>query len=325
MADNSRKILEKAENFRARGLFSKARSSYLFAIDSSSDPSLRFDSFLSLASIARSIGEISEARRHIQKARFEMRRAGRMDEKEFVDLEEILIDRAEGKYQESISRLNAFLKRKIREKDFQACAFIEWALGGALRFSGQLEKSKKAYLRSLVLASKAKDSDGKIYALLGLGGVSRIQGRLSDSENYYRKAKNLLSKSADLFAKAYAYCGLGNALRQKGLYREAKGLYLKSRFLYRKLGDPADMGYVEWGLARVNMQQGNLKEARRFLVRALALFKQAQENRGLVLAKISLSQVLHALGETRAADILFKQAVELSRKSGLTAHLESFT
>ncbi len=325
MSDYSRKVFDQAEKFRAQGFFSKALPAYLRAIKLSRDSSLRFDAFLSLASIARSLGDIPQARKYIQSARLEMKRAGRYGEKEFVDLEEILIDRADGKYEESIARLGSFLKRKTRERDFQACGFIEWAIGGALRFSGRLVESEKAYHRSLAFAKKAKDKDGQIYAFLGLGGVCRIQGRLSDSEEYYRKAKNLLSQSEDLFAKAYAYCGLGNALRQKGLYLEAGELYLKSRFLYRKLGDAADLGYVEWGLARVNMQKGDLKAARGFLDRALVLFGRARENRGLVLAQTSLAQVLHAGGETSRAEALFQKAVNLSRKSGLTAHLELFT
>ncbi len=325
MSHDSLKIFSEAEKFRAQGLFSKALPAYLSAVKSSQDPSLRFDAFLSLASIARSLGDIPGAREYIQKARLEMKRAGRTDEKEFVDLEETLIDRADGKYQKSVQRLRVFFKRRLAEKDFQACGFIEWAIGGALRFSGRLKESEKAYDRSFAFAKKAHDGDGQIYALLGLGGVCRIQGKLSDSEKHYRKAKNLLSQSADLFAKAYAYCGLGNALRQKGLYLEAGELYLKSRSLYRKLGDAADLGYVEWGLARVNMQKGDLKAARGFLNRALVLFGRSRENRGLVLAQMSLSQVLHAGGETARGEALFQKAVKLSLKSGLTAHLEPFT
>ncbi len=325
MTDDSLKIFAKAEKFRAQGLFSKALPAYLSAVKLSSEPSLRFDAFLSLASIARSLGDISKARRYIQNARLEMKRSGRNEEKESVDLEEVLIDRADGKYRESLLRLNGFFKRRLADKDFQACGFIQWAMGGALRFSGRLSESEKAYHQSFEFAKKARDGDGQIYALLGLGGVCRIQGKLSDSEKYYRKAKNLLSQSADLFAKAYAYCGLGNALRQKGLYLEAGELYIKSRFLYQKLGDAADLGYVEWGLARVNMQKGDLKAARGFLSRALALFGRAKENRGLVLAQMSLAQVLHAGGETTRAEALFQKAVNLSLKSGLTAHLELFT
>lgn len=314
-----------AEKYRAQGLFAKALPSYQEALKGNLEPSLRFESYLGLASICRSLGEIRQAVSWIKAARNEQKRSRLKEGAEALELEDILVERAAGQYERSLKRLQSFFKRRFAEKDWQACGFVKWAMGGALRFSGNLKDSQKAYQDSLHFAQKAGDGDGKIYALLGLGGVCRIQGKIAESARHYRLAGRSLLKSEDLFAKAYAFCGLGNALRQMGELDEAKGLYQKSRILYQKLGDAADLGYVEWGLAQIDMNKGRLDQAEKNLMRAMPLFKKADEKRGLVLTQMSLARVWHARGKTASARSLFDQAVRLSKSSGLSAHLESFT
>jgi tetratricopeptide (TPR) repeat protein len=322
---SAQRYFASAESLRAQGLFSKALSAYERALKVTDDSSLRFEACLGIASICRSLGDIKKARFWIKGARVVARRSSSAGRNEAIELEDILIERADGKYVESLKRLRVFFGRRFQERDFQACGFVKWAMGGALRFSGNLQASENAYRESLAFAQKACDRDGKIYALLGLGGVYRIQGKIFESARYYRAAGNALSGSGDLFAKAYAYCGLGNALRQKGEWDKAENLYRKSRALYQKLGDAADLGYVEWGLARLKMQTGKIEDAEGFLKRAIALFNQAGEKRGLVLAKFSLAQAWHARGKTAEARLLFDQAVRLSKSSGLSTHLELFT
>lgn len=318
-------LFARAEKYRAEGLFGKARPLHEKVFGGSRDSSLRFESSLSLVSIFRSLGNIKEARAWLQRARGEMKRGGFLDWAEAVELEEILIDRADGQYRASLKRLSAVFKRRLLEKDFQACGFIQWAMGGALRFSGNLAAAEEAYLRSLDFAVRARDREGAIYALLGMGGVCRIQGKLGDSERHYFAAQKALRGSSDLFARAYAHCGLGNALRQKGSFSQAEICYRKSRGIYQKLGDDADLGYVEWGLARLKMQMGKIEAAQEFLKRALALFRRSGEKRGLVLARLSLAQILHARGQREKAQTLFEQALRLSKSAGLSAHLELFT
>jgi tetratricopeptide (TPR) repeat protein len=82
---------------------------------------------------------------------------------------------------------------------------------------------------------------------------------------------------------------------------------------------------VDWGLGQIHQRRGELPAAERRYRAALGAFSQGGEDRGLVLARKSLAEVLHARGRTAEAEKLFDSAVALARRAGLTAHLESYT
>lgn len=160
--------------------------------------------------------------------------------------------------------------------------------------------------------------------MLGLGGLSRIQGRLEDSRRHYGEARRLLGGTRDYFGRAYAECGLANALRQAGRLSEAKRGYIKARKLYSGLDDPLDRAFVDWGLGRIAMFEGDPAAAERLFFAALSAFRRGSESRGVVLARKALSEAQHALGKKREAERQFEEAVRLSRRSGLSAHLEFY-
>lgn len=319
-ADATERRFEAAERLRGRGYFSRAESLYRGLISSAP---FRSESLLALASIARSLGRVSQARVFL--ARLAVLPESRLGEfRERVSLEKALIDRAAGRYPAALKALSRHLARFRREGDKAGQAFVLWASGGARRFAGDLKGSERDFCASLSAARAAKDAAGQAYALFGLGGVTRIAGRLKDAERFYAEAGRRLAKTDDVFGKAYARCGLANALRRQGRIAEARKLYAVAHKLYSALDDEVDLAYVLWGQGQCALTEGRLFEARRLFIKGLKFFRAGNEERGIALSLMSLSQLAHAQGRP-GADRLFDAAVKTARRAGLKTYLESYT
>lgn len=61
------------------------------------------------------------------------------------------------------------------------------------------------------------------------------------------------------------------------------------------------------------------------LQEARILFDNSDETRGQILTKLSLAQVLYALGQTQEAEELYEAGVAQARAEGLHTYLESYT
>ena len=79
-----------------------------------------------------------------------------------------------------------------------------------------------------------------------------------------------------------------------------------------------DDGVHADGLAILAAALKDLEEAR-------VLFDNSDEKRGQILTKLSLAQVLYALGRTDEADQLYEEGVSQARAEGLHTYLESYT
>ncbi|MBI5624878.1 MAG: hypothetical protein HY924_13970 [Elusimicrobia bacterium] len=317
-----------AECLRSMGSLGNCGTWYEAALSltkRSSDPERWLEACLGLVSALRSLGECPKARRLLAQGLALAEKEGLLDLAERCRLESVLLDRAEGLYPASIRALTAFLKLFRKRKDPAAMAFVLWALGGARRFSGDLEGSLKDYRQSRLLALMAKDPTGAGYAMLGLGGIERIKGDLSKALAWYQESRKVFAKTQDLFAQAYAECGQGNCLRQLGRLKEAGRRYAASHQLYSKINDPVDLAYVDWGLGKIAMAEGRLQDADSRMKLALDGFSRFNEHRGMVLSLMALASVRHAMGRTAEAEKLFDQGLCLARKTGLHAHLEIYT
>jgi len=316
-----------AECLRGQGFFERAARVYEKCLQRpvGRDPDIWIETCLALASVRRSLGQVASARGLLDRGQQAITRFHRGEFKERFALEGALVDRAEGRYAGSLIKLNRFLSKYRRGRDWGGAAFILWATGGARRFSGDLRGAERDFLDSLSCARRARDASGEAYALFGLGGVTRIQGKLQTSRDYYSKAAIRLKGTDDLFGRAYAHCGLANALRQLGERQSARRHYELSHRLYTSLGDKVDLAYVDWGLGKLAFQEGNFSRAEELLRRALKGFAHGKEARGIALSEGALAQLLHARGNAAEAERLFSQAYRHAKTAGLHTHLEIFT
>lgn len=314
-----------AEALRSQGYFDRADALYrdLLSRPSQEDAELWLDACLGLVSVLRSLGKTSQARFFWRKGAAQ----ARADEarRERFALEDALIDRAQGLYARSLVKLGRFLKKSRKAGDWGQAGFVLWAMGGARRFSGDLDGSRRDFLESLASFRQAGDEEGMAYAWFGLGGVLRIQGRFEPAERAYVEAGRRLQATQDIFGKAYAQCGLANVLRQRGRLDAAYRRYLSAHKLYSRLGDAVDLAYVDWGLGQVHLKRGELDAAEKRFAAALKAFSAFNEERGVCLSENALAAVWHAKGRTKEAEALFDRSVARARRAGLHAHLEVFS
>jgi len=111
----------------------------------------------------------------------------------------------------------------------------------------------------------------------------------------------------------------------KGQWGTSHRLYRRAHDMYSRLADEVDLAYVDWGLGQIHLHRGELRKAESRHRRALSAFQRHRESRGVVHARISLAQALHARGRTAEAEALFRKAYVLARRKGIHAHLETFT
>ena len=213
----------------------------------------------------------------------------------------------------------------VQLKDYAGVSFIHWAKGGIFRLQGHFEDGIAQFEKAISFAKKAGDKISEAYGYCGLAGISRICGKVDECVKNYKKAEVIFKKTEDVFGKAYTNCGMANGLRQQGHYDVALRHYNVADKLYSSIHDTVDLGFVKWGRADILKRKNKMAEALKDLQEAQALFDNSDEKRGQILTKLSLAQVLYALGKTEQAEELYAAGVQQAQAEGLHTYLESYT
>lgn len=313
------------EAYRQLGSFEEAISAYAQSLRVCETAEGRMDALLALAACYRTLGHSAAAYEMAEDA-LNMARELEMDDYLVRSMQEMgMALRAWGRLEEALEMLNAVLSYYQEQKDWAGMSFICWAKGGIYRLQGLFEEGIKQFKESIRLAKKAGDSINLAYGYCGLAGISRICGKIDECVKNYKLAEKIFRKTQDVFGKAYTNCGMANGLRQQGKYDEALRHYNTADKLYSSIHDTVDLGFVKWGRADILKRKNRLAEALEDLKQARVLFDNSDESRGQILTKLSLAQVLYALGNTPEAEELYEEAVSQARAEGLHTYLESYT
>lgn len=313
------------EAYRQLGSFEKAIASYAASLQICESAEGRMDALLALAACYRTLGHSAAAYEMGQDA-LQMAQELEMDDYLVRSMQEMgMALRAWGRLEEALELLDAVLSYYQEQKDWAGMSFICWAKGGIFRLQGHFEDGIKQFKDAIRLAKKAGDEINLAYGYCGLAGISRICGKIDDCVKNYKLAEKIFRKTQDVFGKAYTNCGMANGLRQQGKYDEALRHYNAADKLYSSINDTVDLGFVKWGRADILKRKNKLAEALKDLQEARVLFDNSDEMRGQILTKLSLAQVLYALGKTQEAEELYEEAVTQARAEGLHTYLESYT
>jgi len=307
---------------RSLGNFETALKIYRRAAKNNRDACLQTEIMLSSSACERTLGN-SETAYKLASAAYAL--ADGEDYKISAAQETAMSLRAWGRLDESLKILDKVLAYYQTRKNYGGISFVLWAKGGIFRLKGRFADGINAFKRSAVYAKKSGDKINLAYAYCGLAGISRVAGNASSCVEYYRRADKIFRRTEDVFGKAYANCGMANGLRQLGQLSEALARYKKADALYSKIGDRVDLGFVKWGVADALKRRNKLKESFACLKLAEKLFAGSDEKRGQILTKLSLAQVMYALGQTGAAKAKYDGAVALAKAENLNTHLEIYT
>ncbi len=310
---------------RQLGSFEDALKSYAQALRLADQAETRMDVLLAMAACYRTLGHSAAAYELAQEA---LSMAQELEYDEFVvrAMQEMgMALRAWGRLEEALDLLDAVLSAYTQLKDYAGMSFIHWAKGGIFRLQGHFAEGIAQFKQAIALAKKAGDDISLAYGYCGLAGISRICGKIDDCVKNYQRAEKIFRKSEDLFGKAYTNCGMANGLRQQGKYDLALRHYNVADKLYSAIHDTVDLGFVKWGRADILKRKNKMQAALKDLQEARVLFDNSDEIRGQILTKLSLAQVLYALGQTQEAEELYDAGVSQARAEGLHTYLESYT
>ncbi len=313
------------EAHRQLGSFEEAIASYAKALAICEDAEGRMDALLALAACYRTLGH-SAAAYEMADESLQMANELEMDDYAVRSMQEMgMALRAWGRLEEALDMLDVVLSYYEQQKDWAGMSFICWAKGGIFRLQGHFEDGIRQFKESIRLAKKAGDDINLAYGYCGLAGISRICGKIDDCVKNYKLAEKIFRASEDVFGKAYTNCGMANGLRQQGKYDEALRHYNTADKLYSSIHDTVDLGFVKWGRADILKRKNKLELALKDLQEAKVLFDNSDEKRGQILTKLSLAQVLYALGKTAEAEELYEAGVGQAKGEGLHTYLESYT
>jgi len=310
---------------RQLGSFEQALKSYARGLAIADEAEVRMDTLLAMAACYRTLGH-SAAAYELADETLQMAREMEYDGYIVRAMQEMAMAlRAWGRLEEALELLDAVLAAYTQQKDYAGMSFIHWAKGGVYRLQGQFQEGIAQFNKAVTAAKKAGDSISLAYAYCGLAGISRICGKVDECVKNYKLAEKIFKKSEDLFGKAYTNCGMANGLRQQGKYDEALRHYNVADKLYSSIHDTVDLGFVKWGRADILRRKNKMQAALKDLQEAKELFDNSDEVRGQVLTKLSLAQVLYALGQTEEAEELYAAGVKQAKAEKLHTYLESYT
>ena len=313
------------EAHRQLGSFETALKTYAKGLAITEVAEERMDILLAMSACYRTLGH-SAAAYELADETLEMARELEYDDYLVRAMQEMgMALRAWGKLDEALELLDAVLAAYVQQKDYAGVSFIHWAKGGIFRLQGHFEEGIAQFKQAISFAKKAGDKISEAYGYCGLAGISRICGKIDDCVKNYKLAEKIFKNTQDVFGKAYTNCGMANGLRQQGVYNEALRHYNVADKLYSSIHDTVDLGFVKWGRADILKRKNKMKEALKDLQEAKVLFDNSDEKRGQILTKLSLAQVLYALGHTDEAESLYQEGVKQAHNEGLHTYLESYT
>jgi tetratricopeptide (TPR) repeat protein len=322
---NALELFLEGEAYRQLGSFEQALKTYAKGLSIADVVEERMDILLAMSACYRTLGHAAMAY-ELALETLEMAKELEFDDYEIRAMQEMGMSlRAWGKLEEALELLDAVLAAYVQLKDYAGQSFIHWAKGGIFRLQGQFEEGIAQFKKSITLAKKIGDKINEAYGYCGLAGISRICGKIDDCVKNYQLADKIFKKSEDVFGKAYTNCGMANGLRQQGKYDEALRRYNTADKLYSSIGDKVDLGFVKWGRADVLRRKNKLELALKDLQEAQVLFDNSDEKRGQILTKLSLAQVLYALGHAEQAEALYEAGVKQAKTEKLHTYLESYT
>lgn len=310
---------------RQSGHFETALLTYAKGLKIADVAEVRMDILLAMSACYRTLGHAAAAY-ELADETLQMANELEYDDYSVRAMQEMgMALRAWGKLDEALELLDTVLAAYTQAKDYAGMSFIHWAKGGIFRLQGHFEEGILQFKKSIALAKKIHDKINEAYGYCGLAGISRICGRIDECVKNYKLADKIFKHTQDVFGKAYTHCGMANGLRQQGNYAEALRHYNVADKLYSSINDTVDLGFVKWGRADVLKRKNHMQAALKDLQEAQVLFDNSDELRGQILTKLSLAQVLYALGETDKAEELYNAGVAQAKKEGLHTYLESYT
>jgi two-component system NarL family sensor kinase len=181
---------------------------------------------------------------------------------------------------------------------------------------GQYPEATVYYLRSLRIAEKHKDTDGRARALLNLGNVYTRTNNFNKAITYFEQSLKLISPQSDPGMYAGGLRNIGQSYLN--LNQPAQGVPYLQRALTmaRSSGDKPNETALLYTLGRMDGEAGRLVPATTQLLAAKAIAEEIGDQLTLSRCLAMLGDVARQQRQPAQAIAYYQQALTIAREAG---------
>lgn len=165
------------------------------------------------------------------------------------------------------------------------------------------------FQRALRLAEEIGDDYTTMRVLNNLGTSEQSAGKYEDSEKYFLRALHLAEKAGDTQASSGHWYNLATNYQERKRFHQAGQAYSRSLALAASLGDKSLVAQALGGMADLSLTRKDFASAAKLADRAAVAALESASQETLWRARTCAGKAYRALGNTKAAERAFGEAI----------------
>ena len=178
---------------------------------------------------------------------------------------------------------------------------------------GEYGEARSHFERSLDIAQKVDDRQGKAASLNNLGSVALQQGAFEQAREYHEQSLEIKRDLGNRQDEASSLNNLGTTALQQGAFEEAWKYYEQSLGIARDLGDRQGEAKSLNNLGLVAKNQGSFEQAREYFEQSLEIKRDLGDRRGEANSLDNLGLIARSQGAFEQALEYHEQSLKISR------------
>ncbi|MEO8612874.1 MAG: LuxR family transcriptional regulator [Chloroflexota bacterium] len=188
--------------------------------------------------------------------------------------------------------------------------------GNLIRHQSQYQTAGAYYQTGIVQLESNADYEVKTRILSGLGEIAFRRGNYVAAMDYYRQHLEVSQQAGDAFKIADAFNGLGRMATVQHDWAGALEYHDYGEYLCRQNDYHLGLGWSLNARGELERAQKNYRQAATYFQESIALFEVAHNPGAYRLAAQNWAFALLALGDVKAAETLFTDALAFWKKGG---------
>jgi signal transduction histidine kinase/Tfp pilus assembly protein PilF len=202
--------------------------------------------------------------------------------------------------------------KKANDPKILAQAYSD--LGSGILQKGDLDESKKLYLRSLEIRLEINDSLGMAKSYNALGFIHQRKYETDSAISYFLKALPIFQKEAALLNAAAVFNNLGVIYQNLPDYEKAKLAYQEAISIREQLGDfRAAIGSYN-NLGTIYKYLGDFDQAEKYFKMAIAKSEELEDPMNLAISYRIYAFFLTEKGDMEHLEIVARKGLEIARQ-----------
>ena len=267
---------------------------------------------LDMAEAARMVGNLHEARDHIDRAE----KDGALNAPELASRFLLLrgdLHLREGDKNGSMEddkEARSLAEVRGNEEEVQEA---EYGMGNVLWRKGEYEKGSKIMLKCAERCKKANNPRMAGKAYMALANISDEWGRFEEMQSYAKKSKAALKEANDERGLATLHNNLGVAYARHQRFEESLGEYKECIRMAKRVGYRSMEGWAMFNAAENCARMGRSDEALDLCEESEAIFKKLEDRLGMSGVYMSFAVIYWLREDPKRAERYFQRTISIRR------------